>query len=503
MLVIGLISKLLVISLAPQWWNLVLLSRIGMITLFYSLLLLYNCYYPEYLLSGIRLFNGFYQVSTITSLADFFICFLGLLILGITGFHNFSVISREKNKNLWNSPENSLEQIETLESRQCLEYPLVGGFLLLGMQFLVGSLHLISLYLGIELQSFSLYILSSLNRSPLTTRSGLKYFLLGSLSSCFILLGIGIMYSCSGVLSLESLYIFSHYGTENLYWQTGLLIFISGLLFKIAVFPFQNWAVEVYDGVPTLIGTWLTTLTKISILLVLFEWVYHCYGSWTNLLVFLSFFSILLGSFLGFSQVRIKRLIVYSMVSNVGFLLLSLSLCTPQSSESFLFYLIQYSLTNLNIFLILLSMGYSFRIPDSVESPVMEIRTLKGYCSQNPLLSLCFAISLFSLGGIPPLLGFFGKYNVLSALISEGYYFLSLIIVISSVITVAYYLRIIQKIYFEESEKSSESFREITLSSYLSLIISILTLIQVFFILSPEILYTFLRITLLNYFVEF
>lgn len=483
MLLTSILSQLIAIALFPNQWNLVLLSRIGMISLIYSLLLTYNTYYTDNLGLGLGIYNGLFQVTNVTQFIDIFVYLLGALLLGITGFNSFN--------------KNKVQILNSFEFKQILEYPLIGCFLILGLQFVTSSLNLISLYLSLELQSFSLYILSSINPTRNSSQSGLKYFLLGALSSCFILLGMGLLYSYSGVTSIESLMILYKVDGSNIFTQISLLILITGLLFKLAIVPFHHWIVDVYDGVPTIITTWLTTLTKISILVVLMDIIYYFYDSWVSLLTFLSLLSILVGSLLGLVQTQIKRLLIYSMISHVGFLVLSLSLCTNKSLEAFMFYLIQYSITNLNIFLTLIAMGYYCN--NKEESPIKSLETIKGFNKIDSVLSICLAISLLSLGGIPPFIGFFAKLNILYATISQGYIFISIVLVITSVISIGYYLRIIQGIFFE---KPSVEIKEIIVSSYLKLVIGVLTLFILFFLIYPDLLYNIVKVVINKYFIH-
>nr|QVV24715.1 NADH dehydrogenase subunit 2 [Pneumocystis jirovecii]QVV24895.1 NADH dehydrogenase subunit 2 [Pneumocystis jirovecii] len=463
MLVIGILSQLIVTCLKPGSWNSVLLSWMGMMCLIYSAVLTYNTYYPDLLNSGLGLYNGFYKVTTVTQWMDILVCLLGMLILGLTGF--------------------CCSKTDNLVQKHYLEYPAIGSFAIVGIQLLMGSLHMISLFLAVELQSFSLYILSSLYSS----KFGLKYFLLGALSSCFILLGIALLYSYTGILSLDSLYVFYNQCPNSLYLDVAILILLSGFLFKIAVFPFHQWAVDIYDGVPTLITTWLSTLTKISILWVIFDFVSHCWGSWTSILVLLSFLSIVFGSILGLAQVWLKRLFVYSMICHVGFLLLALSLNTFWSVNAFVFYLVQYSLTNLNLFFILIAMGYYLKSPDSKDSSVVFINSLKGFFKINPWLAVCFAVSLLSLGGIPPFIGFFAKFYVLHAALVEGYLFVVVGALICSVVSLCYYLKIIKSVFFDSSDFSSLG--SVKLSGYSISVISLLTCVISLFILYPNSLF--------------
>ena len=245
-------------------------------------------------------------------------------------------------------------------------------------------------YLCIELQSFAVYILATLYRnSESATAAGLKYFLLGGLSSALILLGSSIIYSNTGLTNFEGIYNLLSVIVDNTNNEQnevvlpvifGLLLIGSGFLFKVSAAPFHNWAPDVYDGTPTIVTSWLSTMPKISIFVFLLELITGLQGSlecislntmsdftgnyfagniWKNLLLAASLLSLVLGTVLGLSQYRIKRLLTYSTISHVGFLLLALAINTEESVESFLFYIIQYSLTNVNVFLILLAFGYS------------------------------------------------------------------------------------------------------------------------------------------------
>jgi NADH-ubiquinone oxidoreductase chain 2 len=430
--------------------------------------------------------------------------------------------------------------VATVESYST-DYSIIVLFSILGSSLLISSFDLISLYLSIELQSFGLYVLSTLYRdSESSTSAGLKYFLLGGLSSCLILLGSGLIYSYTGVTNFESLYLLNsisdidqQYVIQGL--SLGLIIIFVGFLFKIAAAPLHNWSPDVYDGTPTIVTTWLTIIPKISILIFLLELqsqigiiggiktkiisntgylttvdsmpsFLHIEGLASlgtafsaslapvavviglpvlkTLLLISSILSLIIGSLLGLAQIRIKRLLAYSTISHIGFLLLALAINTEQSIDSFLFYLIQYTITNLNVFLIILALTYIIyasnhssyytsqagvslvdlkvntggaSLPSGRQFETGNIRDiryiseLKGLFFSNPLLSLSLGICLFSMAGIPPLIGFFSKQFVLYSALQNGYYFISLIAIIVSVISASYYLKIIKVLHtFED-----------------------------------------------------
>jgi NADH:ubiquinone oxidoreductase subunit 2 (subunit N) len=434
------------------------------------------------------------------------------------------------------------------------DYSLVVLFSSLGSSLLISSYDLISIYLSIELQSFGLYVLSTLYREKeSSTSAGLKYFLLGGLSSCIILLGTGIIYSYTGTTNLESLYIINSVtGVSRLYIIQGIslglsLIFI-GFLFKIAAAPLHNWSPDVYDGTPTIVTTWLTIIPKIAILFILLELqvklgsfgplgesfktiVINNSGNLLNLnqgganilktlLLISATLSLIIGSLLGLAQIRIKRLLAYSTISHIGFILLALAVNTEQSIDSFIFYIIQYTITNLNIFLVILGLTYclntitppAFLSPSpfysyfnnknkkkerrgksstspkedspspcplgTLQHPLLRERVLllrrgravewnggvnkdislisefKGLFFSNPLLSISLAVSLFSMAGIPPLIGFFSKQLVLYSALQNGYYFISVLAIIVSVISCSYYLQIIKILFTPSSAEN-------------------------------------------------
>jgi len=541
------------------------------------------------------------------------------------------------------------------------EYNLLLLFTVLGGSLLISSQNLISLYLSLELQSFTLYILSTSQiKSFNSTSGGLKYFLLGGLSSGFILLGCSLLYAYTGTLNLEHIFMIYSDNFNNYLIDSCLLILFAGLLFKISAAPFHNWAPDVYSDVPTYSTTWLIVIAKLSVLILMLILVHNIFtglnlnnlslleqdfsigmsksffnnlgstlsldnidplliqnfsllfidnnvpfsfwnpsysslGLWTNVLTLSAIFSLIIGTILGLSQSRIKRLFAYSTITHVGFLLLALSLNTVGGTDAFIFYLIQYSITNLNLFFILIAWGYLYSryyldnnfisiryiyinpllidegiyieptlydffdsIKDEYEewynydnifhpnknikintlynyllvhhdvqfydfnsednewlyTPVPFITNFKGMHLTDPFLAFCLSVTIFSLTGIPPLIGFFGKQQVLLASMQLDYYFISIIAIVTSVIGAAYYLRIIKFIYFyddvfmpyyisqnfncskEDAFKIKfvlDSFNiehnlSILPSNSLSLVIALLTNISLFYIIKPYIL---------------
>jgi len=425
---------------------------------------------------------------------------------------------------------------------QIIEYSLILLFIIIGATFLVCTGDLVSIFLSIELQSYGLYLLSTIYRnSELATSGGLTYFLLGGLSSCFILLGTALLYANSGTTDLDGIYVITSLSDlanditqEVLYWYKSyyinfsLLILSVGFLFKVSAAPFHIWSPDVYDAIPTIVTTFVAIVAKISIFIFFLELVHYTSNSlfnfqfsWTSSLLVSSLLSLIIGTVVGLTQFRIKRLFAYSTISHVGFILLALSINSIESIQAFLFYLMQYSISNLNAFIILISIGFSlyFYVNDSKEyteltdknnSPIQLISQMKGYFYINPVLALSLSVTIFSFVGIPPLIGFFAKQMVLSAALDSGYVFLALVAILTSVISAVYYLNIIKQVFFDQSEykknpevenmnlhgnivnnnvliqKLTFKTKNIILSSYLTITISILTLIILLFMFMPN-----------------
>jgi NADH-ubiquinone oxidoreductase chain 2 len=523
--------------------------RISSLLLLYTGALIFNAFYIQSIGSGIGIYSGLFQITLFTQLFDIVIVLTGSVILIAWPLINHKFI--DNNLDL-NEEGHNILSINNYR----IKYSIIVLISTLGSLLLISSSNLITLYLSLELQSFGVYILASLYRhSELAISAGLKYFLLGSLASCIILLGCGLIYSFTGLTNLDSIYSMISVVDNNnilLGFSLGLILIFIGLLFKIAAAPLHNWAPDVYADSSTIITTWLTIMPKISILLVLFEIQTHInlienidiilelnplnnntlsfnnsYFWSKNLLLISSLLSLLIGTILGLAQTKIKRLLAYSTISHVGFILLALAINSEQSIEALIFYIIQYTITNLNTFLIIILFGYiiknSFR--DLIQSIMVEDETgtendinyiseLKGQFFFNPVLSITLTICLFSMAGIPPLIGFFSKQFVLYSAIQNGYYFMSIIAIIVSIISASYYLKIIKILFIEEeniSEYSDKELKiinnlnsnsEIEISSTNSFIISTLTLSILLFVLKPSILLnstTILSLYLFNF----
>ena len=536
MVIISILSLLVSNAVTLRRDMSILFNRIAIIALTYSIL--HDTMSLSVISKGIGLHGGLLHITNITQIFHIFVFFVSILILQLTSFYP---------RKVWVSEHSSLKHLlfnnfvyyrtkiinKMGEHLKIIEYPLILLFVISGAVFLMSTSDLVSIFLSIELQSYGLYLLSTIYRnSELSTTGGLIYFLLGGLSSCFILLGTSLLYANSGTTSLDGLYIISSISDINdnvaswykpYYVNFSLLIFSIGFLFKVSAAPFHFWSPDVYDAIPTIVTTFVAIIAKISIFIFLLELVYYTSNyffdfNWTFGLLISSLLSLIIGTVVGLTQFRIKRLFAYSTISHVGFILLALSISSIESTQAFIFYLIQYSISNLNAFIILVTIGFSlyYYVSDNKEykelldknnSPIQLISQLKGYFYINPLLSLSLAITIFSFVGIPPLVGFFAKQMVLSAALDNGYIFLSFIAILTSVIGAAYYLNIIKEIFFYSSEyeinpilknvdldgniynknniliKSVKfNYKNIVISSPMAITISIITLVILLFI---------------------
>ena len=532
----------------------ILYSRISILILLSTIILIYDNLFYDFLLNGIVLYNGLLYIENFMIIFILFILLLSTFIISINSVYSIkeinninlidiikSILSADIFKNLrlnnvsYDNNNNIIVKNYMSEQFRIIEYPLIILFCIIGAIFLISSFDIISIFLAIELQSYALYLICSIYRnSESSISAGLTYFLLGGLSSCIILLGITLLYINSGATSLENIYIinnisniftynllymnsinsftelmynenyefmidlFSSIFTQYLYLQISLIIMSVGFLFKISAAPFHFWSPDVYDAVPTVVTTFIAIIPKISIIIFLYKLIYYTSSeiissSWINNIIISSILSLIIGSILGLTQYRIKRLYAYSTISHLGFILLGLSINNLESIKSMFFYIIQYSISNLNAFIILIAIGYTLRnlvtnninTKDINYSPIQLISQLKGYFSINPLIGISLSITLFSFAGVPPLIGFFAKQMILTAAINNGFIFTTFVAILTSVISAVYYLVIIKMIFFEESDyKFNNNIINVnyTISSYFSFIISLLTLFITLFI---------------------
>jgi NADH-quinone oxidoreductase subunit N len=325
------------------------------------------------------------------------------------------------------------------------EYPVLVALATVGMMLMVSAGDLMALYMGLELQSLALYVIASLRRdSAKSTEAGLKYFMLGALSSGLLLYGASLVYGFAGT-TLFSGILSTLSGDIPLGLLFGLVFVLSGLAFKISAVPFHMWTPDVYEGAPTPVTAFLATAPKMAAMALFGRVVHDAFGAipgdWGQVVAAFAVASMFLGAVAAIAQRDIKRLMAYSSISHMGFALMGLASGTAQGVQAMLIYMAIYVTMNIGTFAFILSMEKDGR-------PVTSIDSLNMYSKREPLRALAMLVLMFSLAGVPPALGFFGKFYVLKAAVDGGMAWLAILGVVASVIGAFYYLRIVFYMYF-------------------------------------------------------
>ena len=386
--------------------------------------------------------------------------------------------------------QDSLEQ----EKLNGFEFPILILLSTASMLFLISSADFLSMYLAIEFQSLCFYVLAAFKRnSEFSTEAGLKYFLLGVFSSGLLLFGCSLLYGFTGLVDFGGIaHIFSgvavdtgedmagYYGS-----QLGMVFLFIGFLFKLTAVPFHMWAPDVYEGSPMAVTAFFSIVPKASFLFVFTRLLYQSFfdflAEWQTLLILSSLCSMILGSFSGLAQQKIKRLFAYSGIGHVGYLLIALSCGSVESLQALVVYLVIYMIMTLNLFTVLL-----IPVRRSEFSEVSRIKYTTDLAllgKTNPLLAGSFAIGLFSLAGIPPLAGFYSKAFLFWTALNSSQYLLALVGILTSVISCFYYIRLIKIMYFE-TPKEWISFAPVSKAG--SLVLGLTTLFLLFFMIYPS-----------------
>jgi NADH-quinone oxidoreductase subunit N len=331
-------------------------------------------------------------------------------------------------------------------SRRIFEYSILVLLSTLGMMVLISAGDLIELYLGLELMSLALYVVAASNRdNAKSTEAGLKYFVLGALSSGMLLYGASLVYGFTGTVSFAGIAAAAKTGSIGIVF--GLVFLLAGLCFKVSAVPFHMWTPDVYEGAPTPVTAFFASAPKVAAMAVFVRATMTAFpgitAEWQQIVVFVSIASMALGSFAAIGQKNIKRLMAYSSIGHMGFALVGLAAGTPEGAQGVLVYLAIYVAMTLGSFAIIIAMK---RNGQAVE----QISDFAGLSRTNPLLAFFFAMFLFSLAGIPPLAGFFAKFYVFIAAIKAGLFTLAVIGVLTSVVGAFYYLTIVKVMYFDE-----------------------------------------------------
>ncbi len=332
------------------------------------------------------------------------------------------------------------------EKQAKFEYAVLVVIATLGMFMLVSAGDLIALYLGLELMSLSLYVVAAINRDSVrSTEAGLKYFVLGALSSGMLLYGASLIYGFTG--SVNFLQIAAVAKEPSIGLIFGLVFLVAGLCFKVSAVPFHMWTPDVYEGAPTPVTAFFASAPKVAgmaiFVRVLIEAFPHVSHQWQQIVAFVSLASMVLGAFAAIGQRNIKRLLAYSSIGHMGFALVGLAAGTTEGVRGVLVYMAIYLVMTLGTFACVLTMRRKGQAVETVED-------LAGLARRNPLMALMLGALMFSLAGIPPLAGFLAKYYVFVAAIQAGLYGLAVVGVLASVVGAFYYLRVVKIMYFDE-----------------------------------------------------
>ena len=350
-----------------------------------------------------------------------------------------------------------------------IEYPILILSATLGMMIMISSYDLIVFYMGLELQSLSLYVLISFNRdSYRSTEAGLKYFILSALSSGLLLYGCSLIYGFSNSTNFDLIaQNIDQFNTGSIF---GIVFILVGLAFKVSAVPFHMWAPDVYEGSPTSVTAFFAIVPKVAALTVFIRFLYvpfiNLVDQWQMIIIFISLASMILGAVAAIGQTNLKRLMAYSAIGHMGYALAGLATGSNEGIQSTVIYLSIYLLMNLGIF----SCIFMMKRKDIFYE---DIQDLSGLSKNHPIISVCLLVLLFSLAGIPPLAGFFAKFYVFMAVIKVEMYTLAIIGLITTVISAFYYLRIIKIIYFDDPKEIFEIDKNLGLkvSLFLSTII--------------------------------
>tara|TARA_B100000700_G_scaffold203072_1_gene223304 strand:+ start:1210 stop:2622 length:1413 start_codon:yes stop_codon:yes gene_type:complete len=453
----------LITYILPELFISILLMTMLMIGVFLkkSFKLVYFSTIVGLIFSIILIFNQAGEVQKVLNnsyIIDNFSIFMKILTLSFCAF--VLIFSKDYLKN------NNIDKIE---------YPIIVLSSILGMMIMISSYDLIIFYLGLELQSLSLYILASFKREDeKSTEAGVKYFVLSALASGLLLYGCSLIYGFTGTTNFEI--ISSKLVSANTAAIFGIVFIIVGLAFKVSAVPFHMWTPDVYEGAPTSVTSFFALIPKIAAISVFIRFMYVPFSNalihWQTIVVFLSIASMILGAVAAIGQSNIKRLIAYSSISHMGYALAGLATGNNQGIQSTIIYLTIYLVMNLSIFGCILMMKRENEFYENIND-------LSGLSKNHPMLAFAFLIVLFSLAGIPPLAGFFAKFYIFLTVIESKMYALAIIGLLTTVISAFYYLKIIKIIYFDKPKKP---FDEIYDWSFKGVLILSTVLIVIYFI---------------------
>ena len=340
------------------------------------------------------------------------------------------------------------------------EYPIIILISILGMFFMISSNDLILFYLGLELQSLSLYILATIDRDNLrSSESGIKYFILSALSSGLLLYGCSLLYGFTGSTNFDV--INQELNSKNIGAIFAMVFILVGLAFKISAVPFHMWTPDVYEGSPTSVTSFFSVVPKVAGLAVMIKFMHipfaNILSEWQGIIIFISIGSMILGAVAAIGQKNIKRLLAYSSIGHIGYALAGIATGNISGYASSIVYISVYVIMNVGAFGCVFLMRREGKYKENISD-------LSGISKKHPLISLAFLIILFSLAGIPPLGGFFAKFYIFMSVVENEMYILAIIGLLTTVISAFYYLKIIKIIYFDESKSSFDQIKNISIT---------------------------------------
>nr|YP_009446459.1 NADH dehydrogenase subunit 2 [Ancoracysta twista]ATY40947.1 NADH dehydrogenase subunit 2 [Ancoracysta twista] len=419
---------------------------------------------------------------TINNPFDFIVVFNNLLLVD-------SFTSSVKVIILASAATSILISLDYLDKNKinAFEYIVIKLLAILGMMLMVSAYDLIAMYLAIELQSLSLYVLAAFKRdSEYSTEAGLKYFVLGALSSGFLLFGCAMVYGFTGLTGFDELAkLFS--GSPDLFVMhisgafVGVVFVMIALFFKLAAAPFHMWSPDVYEGAPTTITAFFAIVPKIALLSLLLHLTFYSFYDliifWQPAVIAISISSMVFATLGALYQIKIKRLLAYSSIGHIGYLLMGLAAGSIEGTQSLIVYIFIYILMMVNVFSVVLSL----RKQDSGQL-IKYIAEFANLSRVNPVLAITVVLIFFSMAGVPPLAGFCSKFYVFSAAVNSSLYFLCLVGVFTSVVGAFYYIRIIKIMYFEKIKKHTFLY---SVTKENSIVLGLSTFVTVFFFLYP------------------
>ena len=344
------------------------------------------------------------------------------------------------------------EKYRSFEKLFIYEYPLLILFSILGMLIMISANDFISLYMGLELQSLSLYVLASMKKdSSKSSEAGLKYFILGALASGFFLFGVSLLFGIAGTTTYTELsLILVNYENYSPLLALAIVMILCSIAFKLSAAPFHMWTPDVYEGSPTTVTAFIAVVPKIAAVAIIVRVLYIPFGNiyeiWYQILIMISVASIYVGAFGALVQDNIKRLMAYSTIGSIGYVLLALSAGSQEALQGALIYITIYTISVMGSFVAIV-----FMEKDNIA--LEKISDLAGISKTDPYTAICFSILLLSLAGLPPFAGFVGKFYIFRSLIIEDLTWLAVIGVIGSVIAAYYYLKLIKIMYLDSAEE--------------------------------------------------